>query len=110
MGRVAADFGHSAIRRRSNMELWRDKGVLPSGPCPAEAFGGGGSERERNAADGQKIRNPFGRRQLGHMAVSLRSLQLPSRAQRSAALRPTVGDAPRSLLAICPNCLSRNPS
>ena len=98
MGRVAANFGRLAIRRRSNMELWRDKGVLPSGPCPAEAFGGGGSERERNAADGQKIRNPFGRRQLGHLAVSLRSLQ------------PTVGDAPRSLLAICPNCLSRNPS
>ena len=50
----------------------------------------------RNAADGQKMRNPLGGRQMGHSAVSHHSLQ------------PVARDAPRLLLAICPICLSRD--
>ena len=56
------------------------------------------SEQKHNAANDQKARNTLGVRHLGHLASSF---------DRHS---PISGDAPHSLLAICPNCLSRGPS
>ena len=87
MGRVAGDFGHSAIRRRSNMELWRDKGVLPSGPCPARSLWrrriGTGAQRCRWPKDTQPIRAAAVGTYGG--VASLVTAAKPRTAQRSLA-------------------------